>query len=224
MKEQIKIIETEDGSHSLYVPELNETYHSFHGAWQESMHVFIEKGLRYYRIKKGLPEQVRIFEVGFGTGLNALLSVLFANEHQLKLHYTSIEPFPLEIELVKQLNYGEKANANTLFMELHQAKWGEDVPISPFFTLEKLQLKLEDVKLHNNHIDIVYFDAFAPGKQAELWTPAMLQIAYDLLEKGGILVTYCAQGQFKRNLKEVGFTVESVPGPPGKKEMVRAEK
>lgn len=219
----IKIITTEDGSHSLYHEGLKETYHSFHGALQESIYVFIEKGLRFWRNKSGLPKEVSIFEVGFGTGLNALLAAQFAMENMVKINYTTLEPFPLAIDLVEKLNYSEQiglAHLTEIFKMLHQGEWNEVIVLEDFFHFTKLQTKLEDF-VTTEKFDVVFFDAFAPNKQAELWEIDMLQKCYDLLNEGGVFTTYSAKGQLKRDLKTVGFEVETLPGPPGKKEMVR---
>lgn len=147
--DKIKIITTEDGSHSLYHEGLKETYHSFHGALQESVHVFIEKGLRFWRTKSGLPKEVNIFEVGFGTGLNALLAAQFAIENEVKIDFTTIEPYPLDMEIINQLNYvssiGED-NLKIVFEELHKCEWGKKVEINPYFAINKIKTKLEDVE------------------------------------------------------------------------------
>lgn len=224
---KVKIITTEDGSHSLYHEELKETYHSFHGALQESQHVFIEKGLRFWRTKEGLPTSVKIFEVGFGTGLNALLAAQFASDNKVNISYTGLEPFPLEESLIEQLNYSsqilpsEAKDLDDMFHKIHSADWENEVEISPYFKLTKYKTKLEDYSLTKDRFDIVFFDAFAPNKQAELWEIDILQKCFDLLKKGGVFTTYSAKGQLKRDLKSVGFELETLPGPPGKKEMVR---
>ncbi|ADR22796.1 hypothetical protein MATR_33580 [Marivirga tractuosa] len=221
--DKIKIITTEDGSHSLYHEGLKETYHSFHGALQESVHVFIEKGLRFWRTKSGLPKEVNIFEVGFGTGLNALLAAQFAIENEVKIDFTTIEPYPLDMEIINQLNYvssiGED-NLKIVFEELHKCEWGKKVEINPYFAINKIKTKLEDVE-SEERFDVLFFDAFAPSKQAELWTAELMQKCFNLLKDGGVFTTYSAKGQLKRDLKSVGFEVETLPGPPGKKEMVR---
>lgn len=219
----IKIITTEDGSHSLYHEGLKETYHSFHGALQESIHVFIEKGLRFWRTKSGLPKQVDIFEVGFGTGLNALLAAQFAIENEVKINFTSIEPFPLEEDIVNQLNYAQvigQDNLKAVFEELHKAGWDMAIELNSYFTLHKIKDKLQDFQA-DKKFDVVFFDAFAPSKQEELWTADLMKKCFDLLKDGGVFTTYSAKGQLKRDLKSVGFVVETLPGPPGKKEMVR---
>jgi tRNA U34 5-methylaminomethyl-2-thiouridine-forming methyltransferase MnmC len=221
--DKVKIIITEDGSHSLYHEGLKETYHSFHGALQESIHVFIEKGLRFWRTKAGLPKEVNIFEVGFGTGLNALLAAQFAIENEVRINFTSVEPFPLDLDIINQLNYVQLINQDklkTVFEELHNAEWGIAVEINPFFSIHKVENKLEDFQT-DQRFDVLFFDAFAPSKQAELWTVELLLKCYNLLKDGGVFTTYSAKGQLKRDLKSVGFELETLPGPPGKKEMVR---
>ncbi len=224
---KVKIITTEDGSHSLYHEELKETYHSFHGALQESQHVFIEKGLRFWRTKEGLPTSLKIFEVGFGTGLNALLAAQFAMDNKVNISYTGLEPFPLEGNIINQLNYAaqilpsENNELNEIFKKLHSSEWEIENEINPYFKLTKHQSKLEDYSHLQAQFDLVFFDAFAPNKQAEIWEIDVLQKCFDLLKKGGVFTTYSAKGQLKRDLKSIGFELETLPGPPGKKEMVR---
>lgn len=225
---EIKIITTEDGSHSLYHEGLKETYHSFHGALRESLHVFIDKGLRFWRTKEGLPKEVHIFEVGLGTGLNALLTAQFAVEHKLKVYYHSIEPFPLQEEIIKSLNYATQISDGEyqeLFFSIHQAEWKKEVSLSEYFTLFKQNTTLQTIELSKyKAYDLIYFDAFAPSKQADMWDLDLIQKCFNFLKNGGVFVTYSAKGQLKRDLKNVGFEVETVPGPPGKKEMVRGIK
>ncbi len=218
----LEIQTTHDGSHTLYRADLDETYHSHKGAIGESEYVFIEKGLQY--LADAVKEKaVTVFEVGLGTGLNALLSVQFANENGINVQFHSIEPYPVPAEVYQQLNYASEKKDKKLFQAIHESPWGEEVEIAEQFTLYKYKQKLEvfDQPLK---ADVVFMDAFAPSKQVEIWALANLMKCYDLLNPGGILVTYCAQGQFKRNLKACGFEVEVLPGALGKKEMVRAVK
>lgn len=225
-KREVQLIETEDGSHSLYVPSLNETYHSFHGAIRESQHVFIQTGLNHW-IVENPKKNVRILEVGFGTGLNALLSFDYALTNGVNIFYHTLEPCPLEATLVKQLNYPAFLANNSLehyFQEIHAASWNTPVQLESCFTIQKELGKLQSFETANESFDIVFFDAFAPNKQAELWTLESLKKVYECLGHGGVLVTYCAKGQLKRDLKSLGFEVETLPGPPGKKEMVRGIK
>jgi tRNA U34 5-methylaminomethyl-2-thiouridine-forming methyltransferase MnmC len=224
----VKIIVTEDGSHSLYHKVLKETYHSFHGAINESNYVFIDKGIRYWRTKEGLPSSINIFEVGFGTGLNALLAAQFAEENRVNIHFHTIEPFPLDLEVVKDLNYASKINDGQyteLFNKIHEAAWEEKIEISEYFSIRKDKQRLQHIEDNfNNSFDVIFFDAFAPSKQAEMWEIALIEQCFNLLKDGGVFVTYSAKGQLKRDSKQVGFEVETLPGPPGKKEMVRATK
>lgn len=226
MERKVKIITTEDGSHSLFVPELNETYHSFHGAYRESIHVFMLYGLEAWYSRNPNQFPVRIFEVGFGTGLNAWLSLVWGEQYKVPLLYHSIEPFPLEKEVYSQLNYTEVDTSiyhyARYFQRLHEIEWNEGRIVSEYFNMKKDKVTLEDAVLYPS--DVVFFDAFAPNKQPELWTKEMLSKVVETMNPGAAFVTYCAQGQLKRNLKELGLEVESLPGPPGKKEMTRAWK
>lgn len=206
----IKIIVTSDGSNSLLNTELDETYHSRHGAVQESIHVFIRNGLDQVQ-----REVVNVFEVGFGTGLNALLTASTGR----KVNYTSIEAFPLEESIYTSLNYSPKE----MLESLHRAPWNEAVQIKPTFTLRKIEGDLVTTTIDDKY-DVIYFDAFAPSKQPEMWELPLLKKVCDALIPGGIFVTYCAKGQLKRDLKALGLEVETLPGPPGKKEMVRGTK
>jgi tRNA U34 5-methylaminomethyl-2-thiouridine-forming methyltransferase MnmC len=212
-----KIIFTKDGSHSIFLKEINETYHSIHGSISESNHVFIQNGL-----KNNLKKHLKILEIGFGTGLNALLTLINADKKNIK--YTSIEPFPLEEAIYNKLNFHELLNINKdIFLQLHYCNWETDIHISDNFTLHKTKCTLENYKC-NEQNDIIFFDAFAPEKQSEMWKKSILKKCFKLISHGGYLVTYCAKGVVKRTLKEIGFDVESLPGPPGKREMIRAKK
>jgi tRNA U34 5-methylaminomethyl-2-thiouridine-forming methyltransferase MnmC len=216
----IKIIVTEDGSHSLFNEALDETYHSRHGAVQESMHVFIKHGFRHLAETQNR-KSISILEVGFGTGLNALLTLTEANEYDLSVAYTSLETYPLGQEVWRNLNYPDSHN---LFKELHLADWQKWNEINSHFKLLKLENQLQDVELKPLQFDLIYFDAFAPNKQPEMWELAVLEKLEKTIKPGGIFVTYCAKGQLKRDLKSLGLMVESLLGPPGKREMVRALK
>lgn len=217
----LTIITTGDGSHSLRNEALNETYHSVHGALQESVHVFIRNGLEH-RLRDSHDEPLSVFEVGFGTGLNALLTVNYALENAVPITYTSIEAFPVPEEIWRTLNYASTEEAQKKFYSLHEVPWETEQPVVPLFRLRKMHTTLEDVMLPAASFDVIYFDAFAPNKQPDLWTLPMLKKVTDLLKPGGVFVTYCAKGQLKRDLKSLGLTTETLPGPPGKKEMVRA--
>lgn len=217
----LTIITTGDGSHSLRNEALNETYHSVHGALQESVHVFIRNGLEH-RLRDFHNESLSIFEVGFGTGLNALLTANYALENSVTISYTSIEAFPVPGEIWRTLNYGSTEEGQKRFYSLHEAAWETEQQIVPRFRLRKMHITLEDMILPASSFDVIYFDAFAPNKQPDLWTLPMLEKVTALLRPGGVFVTYCAKGQLKRDLKSLGLTTETLPGPPGKKEMVRA--
>jgi tRNA U34 5-methylaminomethyl-2-thiouridine-forming methyltransferase MnmC len=216
LKQTIKLVETADGSHSLAHP-IGDHFHSMHGAIQEAVHVFIKTGLN--NIEK---ERVSILEVGFGTGLNAFLTYL--NKGNKLVTYIGLEPNPLEMRLIKQLNYPELLNqSRDIFQKFHEVAFGTWYSLEDSFSLIKRQVSLETI--HDlRSIDIIYFDAFAPRYQPHLWETTIFKNCYEFLNPGGILVTYCAKGSVKRNLKEVGFSVESCPGPPGKREMIRARK
>ncbi|MEO1054516.1 MAG: tRNA (5-methylaminomethyl-2-thiouridine)(34)-methyltransferase MnmD [Bacteroidota bacterium] len=222
----VKIITTEDGSHSLFHPELNETYHSHHGALQESVHVFIDHGLKHAVDFFGRTK-VSILEVGFGTGLNALLTVVAQPQLNIAIDYTTLEPYPLEQAVIEKLNYTDLdslSQSKPLFERLHASTWNEWVGLRDKMRIKKSLSKLEDFDAKGEQYNVVYFDAFAPNKQAEMWDKELLTKVYYLMSSNSIFVTYCAKGQLKRDLKAIGFEVETLPGPPGKKEMVRAMK
>jgi tRNA U34 5-methylaminomethyl-2-thiouridine-forming methyltransferase MnmC len=217
---QISIITTSDGSHSLLNADLNETYHSTHGALQESQHVFIKNGLD--QVLAETSDAIEVLEIGFGTGLNAFLTLQRATEAKRKIRYTTLEVFPLDENIWSNLNYTSSLGSKDLFASLHHALWGVDQNISEFFTILKIKQKLQDEKLPRGVFDLVYFDAFAPNKQPEMWELSTLKLVTDSMREGAVLVTYCAKGQVKRDLKSLSLRVETLPGPPGKKEMIRA--
>ncbi len=223
MAPDLKVITTSDGSHSLYHPLLKETYHSTHGAITESQHVFIQKGLAYQK-SLGL-DAISVLEVGFGTGLNALLTLHFAHQHpEMNIIYHSLEPFPLPTEIVDQLNYAQRIGLSSKdFKNLHECAWDEPIDLRFNFHLLKMKSRLEHLTAGERY-DLVYFDAFAPSKQKEMWDISILNKVYEMMNPGGVFVTYCAQGQLKRSLKAIGLEIESLNGPPGKKEMTRAVK
>lgn len=218
----IEIIESKDGSHTLFLPHLNETYHSLHGAIIESEYVFIKMGLELMAQSK---EEIHILEVGFGTGLNALLSYIFSLSFGKKIVYHTLEPFPLPSHIYEKLNYLKlmgKEELRSSFLKMHEAESGKAVQLSGEFTFVRHQSTLENFSPSSLKTDLVYYDAFAPSKQPEVWSLENLIKIKRLMNAQSILVTYCASGQFKRDLKEVGFTVEVLQGPPGKKQMTRA--
>jgi tRNA U34 5-methylaminomethyl-2-thiouridine-forming methyltransferase MnmC len=219
----IQIIHTSDGSHSLLNTELNETYHSQHGAVQESLHVFINHGLNYF-LSTHQRNPVRVLEVGFGTGLNAFLTVQSLRESTRQIEYSSIEAFPLEQSIWSMLNYASTLADKDIFTKLHEAPWDTRQRITHNFELLKLKCTLQSLHLSACKYDVIYFDAFAPNKQPEMWELPVLEKVITALNVGGVFVTYCAKGQLKRDLKSLGLKVETLAGPPGKKEMVRALK
>lgn len=219
----LKIITTSDGSHSLLNVELNETYHSIHGAIQESTHVFIKMGLEYAQ-EKNFNKPISIFELGFGTGLNALLTLNYSLQHKTKIVYTSIDESPLPAEIWSQLNYPPLINLKQEFETIHRSTWGTSEPITPDFCLLKLHTTFQQLEVPYRGYDLIYYDAFAPSKQPELWSFSILEKISQGLKPGGVMVTYCAKGQLKRDLTTLGLIVETLSGPPGKKEMVRAVK
>lgn len=216
---RIKIIDTGDGSHSLYDNVLNETYHSRHGARRESMHVFIASGL-----KKIAPSNspICILEVGYGTGLNAFLTAIESRAYASGVHYTTLETNPLDATIYNQLNYALDEEKE-LFNKIQEIDWEKDAFISDHFTILKKQVKVQDFATEKK-FDLVYYDAFGPPTQPEMWTKEIFERLYHHLNTGGIFVTYCAKGQVRRDLESCGFKVERLPGPPGKREMLRATK
>jgi len=226
MHDELRIITTSDGSSSLLNTTLNETYHSTHGAIQESSHVFIKNGLQYF-IEKNNPASVSVFEVGFGTGLNALLAFVLSEKNNTQIEYTSIEAFPVDWELASHLNYPVQLGGNelpTYFQLLHQTEWNIKIEITACFSLQKVKTTIQDFDFPAHQFDVVFFDAFAPAKQPEMWTLPVLEKICSAMKSKGVFVTYCAKGQLKRDLRSLGMLMETLPGPPGKREMVRALK
>ena len=209
---------SDDGSHTLFVPELNEHYHSVYGARTESMHVFIESGLN--RVKA---ENIRILEIGFGTGLNALLTAL--NKNNKTIEYHSLEKYPLNSELENILQYSSEQDKQDtmLFHTIHSSQWNSMTEIAPGFNLLKWEADLLSVEFKSRY-DLVYFDAFAPDIQPEMWSESVFNKIFNAMNIDGILTTYSAKGVVRRTLQKVGFTVERIPGPPHKREMLRATK
>jgi len=220
---QVEFITTQDGSHSLVSNQFGVTYHSRYGAIQESMHVFIRHGLN--ALLPSHPE-IAILEIGFGTGLNALLTLRETTQHPVSVRYEAVEPFPVSVEDALSLNYTRQPGLGTFqeaFEQFHTCAWEKEVSVTPSFSFTKHPYKLEEMHFEPR-FHLVYFDAFAPGAQPELWTAETLEIVYQALKTNGILVTYCAKGAVKRSLKEIGFQVETLQGPPGKREMIRCRK
>lgn len=219
----IEIIETQDGSHSLFSAEFGVSYHSRYGAIQESKHVYIEAGLYPLLLRK---KQLDILEMGFGSGLNALLTLLETQRHGFVVtRYEAVDAFPLPLAQASELNYPQLLKLDEpltqAFHLMHQAPWEQPVAITSHFQLFKKESRFEALH-YEQAFDLIYYDAFAPTAQPELWTADVLSLMYRALRPGGIWVTYCAKGEVKRHLKSLGFVVESLPGPPGKREMIRA--
>ena len=220
MGKSSSVVRTEDGSSTLISTIFHEKYHSKYGAATESQVVFIDAGLVDASTRC---DEVRILEMGFGTGLNALMSWDYADKHHVKVKYVGYEKFPISADLAGELNYGASYKSQEEFARLHELSERLEENLSPHFSFSKFH---EDINTQDkqNYFDVVYFDAFAPAAQEELWTAELFSKMYDCLRENGTLVTYCAKGQVKRNLKAAGFEIESLPGPPGKREMTRAIK
>jgi tRNA U34 5-methylaminomethyl-2-thiouridine-forming methyltransferase MnmC len=228
---KIEVRTTADGSPTLYVPALDEHYHSHHGAAQESRHVFIAAGLQPF-LQEGIgnirqPDRpLRLLEVGLGTGLNALLTLAVARRDAVAVAYDGYETLPLPPATVAALapQWDDIPALSQAFRQLHAAPWGESLALTPIFSLTKKLTEIQTAALPVNYYDLIYFDAFAPEKQPELWTEEVFQHLYAAAAPGAVLVSYCAQGQFRRNLRASGWLTEKLPGPPGKREMTRARK
>ncbi|MCQ2217683.1 MAG: tRNA (5-methylaminomethyl-2-thiouridine)(34)-methyltransferase MnmD [Paludibacteraceae bacterium] len=211
---------TADGSQTLFVPSLDEHYHSIKGALTESLHIFIKMGLQ-----ESKAEEPRILEIGFGTGLNALLTAGEA-EKDRTIRYTTLERYPLSMELVGQLEYPKLVDEHTAkyFLPIHRCKWNEWNQITDNFYLRKIECDFTKLEIKEKY-DVIYFDAFAPEKQPEMWSQEIFNEMYDCLDENGILVTYCAKGAVRRMLQAAGFEVERLAGPPGgKREILRGKK
>jgi len=225
---KIEVRATADGSPTLYVPALDEHYHSTHGAAQESRHVFIEAGLvPLLAAGLGQPGQpLRLLEVGLGTGLNALLTLAVAQKAAAAVAYDGYETLPLPAVAVAALapQWQDAPTLSQAFRQLHAAPWGEPLALTPSFSITKVLAEVQAAGLPAGRYNLIYFDAFAPEKQPELWTEDVFARLYAAAAPGAVLVSYCAQGQFRRNLRAAGWLTEKLPGPPGKREMTRARK
>lgn len=217
-----KIIQTSDGSSSVYLPEWDENYHSKHGAIQEAYHVFIKSGLDLFKDSSKL----HILEMGFGTGLNCIITYLEAKKRDLTIDYLGLEGYPLETKLIFELNHLEQLKAieeSQAYNSILTSEWNESVGIGPNFNLTKREIMFEDYQ-GIDFADLIYFDAFGARVQPELWTEAIFKKMYDALKDNGIIVTYAAKGSVRRAMQAVGLKVERLPGPPGKREMLRGTK
>jgi len=230
-----KIITTGDGSKTIQIEDWDEQYHSVHGAIQEANHVFIKHGLHHIcntdmlevatnKNQQNIPE-ISILEIGFGTGLNTFITALEAHKLGIKIDYVGVEAYPVATNEVNQLNYAEliQKEASEMFNKLHEVPWEEQFEISPSFLLTKRQQFFSEIK-DQSSFDLIYFDAFGARVQPDLWTEAIFDIMYHALKSNGVLVTYSAKGSVRRAMQAVGFTVERLEGPPGKREMLRASK
>lgn len=216
-----KIITTSDGSKTIQIEEWDEQYHSKHGAVQEAYHVFIKHGLSLFENRK-----ISILEIGFGTGLNALITWKESDKYNLDVEYTGVEAFPVTKEEVRELDYIRELKAEELasgFNKMHDSPWEQSLILTEKFTLQKKQKDFMDI-VDRDQYDLIYFDAFGARVQPELWTEILFQKMYDALRLNGVLVTYAAKGSVRRAMQSVGFNVERLPGPPGKREMLRAVK
>ncbi|NTW31734.1 MAG: tRNA (5-methylaminomethyl-2-thiouridine)(34)-methyltransferase MnmD [Bacteroidetes bacterium] len=218
----LNLVITEDGSHTISIPELGEHYHSVHGAINESRHIFIEAGLKYVLAGKNT---INILEIGFGTGLNALLTFQEISKTKVSCEYHTVEAFPLIKEIYMKLNYSKILNiSNELFLSLHDSLWNKKISISPDFIFQKIYDSVLKISLPKNYFDLIFFDAFAPDVQPEMWTKEVFSSIYNSMKTGAVLVTYSTKGDVKRTLKDTGFLIKKLPGPKGKREILRATK
>ena len=216
-----EIITTGDGSKTIQIMDWQEQYHSKHGAIQEAYHVFIKSGLDLFE-----NQEINILEIGFGTGLNAFITLIEFDKQNLKVNYTGVEAYPVSIEELNQLNYLEELKSlsrKSDFDLMHTSPWGDKVEIVENFNLKKEQILFKEISAIAEY-DLIYFDAFGARVQPELWTVEIFQIMFNAMKSNGYLVTYAAKGSVRRAMQEVGFLVERLPGPPGKREMLRAKK
>ncbi len=221
MNINLELKQTADGSFTLYNRTLNEHYHSIHGAKTESKHVFINNGLAYF-LSNSLSDQINILEVGFGTGLNCYYTLkhLIKNKHKINLFYHALEPFPLNEEVTKKFDAIFK---DDLFSTMHRLDWNKNQLISKNLFINKSTEKIQNLNSKKKY-DLVYFDAFGPRVEDKLWDLSVLKFIFHLMNGNGVFVTYCAKGQVRRDLEQIGFKVQRLPGPPGKREMLRAIK
>ena len=216
-----ELVTTADGSQSISDGRTGETFHSINGAITESRLVFISNGLEFFKTKTG-SQKIAVLEIGFGTGLNAWLSLLKATAWQQQIDYTALEAFPLEMALAESLNYVEKQLDKQNFMALHLSEWGKPVQLDEYFQLTKIRQDLRAFSGEVSGFDVIFFDAFSPNVQPELWTEEIFSRLFHSLKSGGVLVTYSARGSVKNALRLAGFTVKRLPGPPGKRHVIRA--
>ena len=225
-----KIVETEDGSKTIHIEDWNETYHSIHGAVQEAFHVFINNGLNFYKQKE---KQIKILEIGLGTGLNSFITLLESEKNQQKIVYYGVEKYPVSAEEFEAINYFEdvfkfypelenrREEFLAFYQKMYDAEWEKETEISDFFTFKKIEKDFFDLTAEDgNQFDLVYFDAFGSQVQPELWEEDLLTIVANLTKESSVITTYAAKGSFKRGMKANGFKIKKFPGPPGKREMM----
>jgi len=216
---KLELVKTIDGSNSLKNLIINDSYHSKYGAINESKHIFINNGLK--RISK---KKIRVLEIGFGTGLNALLTQLYCDKKEKRITYHTIDNLPLKEEIYSSLNYCDQLKIDkNIFLKIHSSLWENEIELSNFFVLKKMKYDFTKI-LFNEKYDLIYFDAFSPSKQPEMWTLNNFKKLYDCLNTNGVLITYSSKGDVKRIMKKVGFNVSSVEGPTGKREITLASK
>jgi tRNA U34 5-methylaminomethyl-2-thiouridine-forming methyltransferase MnmC len=222
-KLDFKIQVCDDGSKTIYLPKMNEYYHSRSGAISQSKYVYVKNGLDFIVPKKSEIKEINLLEIGFGTGLNAISTLDYSIKNNININYFTLEPFPLDENILRSLEQEKLFDKDLQYLisKIYEAKWDEWVRICDNFKIFKSKTKLEDFK-SNFSPDVVYFDAFAPSKQVEMWSLGNLRNATKNMKHDSILVTYSAQGQFRRNLKNLGFEIEKLPGLMGKREMTRA--
>jgi len=218
---QTELTKTLDGSYTLYVPEIDEHYHSINGAIQESNHVFINAGL-----KECAKDTIHVLEVGFGTGLNTFLTMLEAEKSAKNIFFTTIELYPIDENKVKSLQYAKQISTENSFdfERLHTANWNETTQLTTHFTLKKNLADFTKIDFDEENFDVIFFDAFSPEKQPEMWTENIFTKLYNASSKNAILTTYCAKGMVRRAMQKAGYLVERISGPPGKREMIRCRK
>ncbi len=215
-----KIVETEDGSSSIFSEEINEHYHSIHGARNESQHVFIDYGIAQLKDNKLL----RVLEVGYGTGLNALLTAIYALENKIKVEYSAVEAFPLSKEISRSLAFAKENSEKNLYFDIVEAEWNKLVSIHDSFKINKIDKRIQDCNFEKDFFDIVYFDAFSPEAQPEMWTKEIFSKITNSMKTNSLLTTYSVKGEVKRNLKACGMQIKKCPGPKGKREILNAFK
>ena len=216
---KLELVNTNDGSNSLKNVIINDSYHSKYGAINESKHIFINNGLKMISKKK-----IRVLEIGFGTGLNALLTLLYCDKKKQNIIYHTIDNLPLKEEIYSSLNYFDQLKIEkNIYLKIHSSSWENEIELSNFFVLKKMKCDFTKT-LFNQKYDLIYFDAFSPSKQPEMWTLNNFKKLYNCLNTNGVLITYSSKGDVKRTMKKVGFNISSLEGPTGKREITLARK